>query len=555
MNNHQQKHGLSQSWAEPVLLVAALALFLLTMPAFLYPGDSYMSRAEAEWLLRSGRWGIPVERVDETLVEYLEVPGQYAVYRPRKNDYVSKFGVAYTLLSLIPVQIVLLLRDAVDFQDPGRLTAVVFALYQGVLLAIGLLYLFRFVRRIGAGPWLAAAFCFFSVFATYNWYYLRSTTHEALQWPWALAFFWHLITAVRPDSRISRGHLSAAMFFLLVLVMCRPVYLIWLPVVWIAVFVSGVQKMHSGNAAGMESQPQCVCKIIKQAVRKHWPAEWLLLSGASFLLLLVLLSFQALKFGSPFASGYGVWMTADGVRHDHFGLGYLLDSLPAFWLSLGRSSVWSHYPLLIPAVPGWLLFWRRQRWNAVMILLLSVPMALVIACFSQWHGIFGDGPRYLLPVLPLLSLPAVAAAQAVFAWKKSYLKSLGITFVCMAAILLGALQFNAIILHPLTILNCRLFFNMLQIENVERYFDRLPHPGLHTRDLMRYSVASQGYYPMDKLRQRREPGDEHMFHIAIDVLEGMLLPDLMLYNPPPWESVDQIVAREMGTLPHSLQTE
>ena len=551
MNNHQQKHGLPQSWAEPVLLVAALALFLLTMPAFLYPGDSYMSRAEAEWLLRSGRWGIPVEQAEVTLRDFIEVPGQYAVHRPDKNDYVSKFGVTYTLLAVIPLQMVNLLRDAVEFHDPERLTVLIFALYQSILLLIGLLYLFKIVRRIGAGPWLAAAFCFLSVFATYNWYYLRSSTHEALQWPWAMAFFWHLITAIRPDSRISRGHLSAVMFFLLVLVMCRPVYLVWLPALWVVVLAHAFQR--SINTANASHSLRSLLPAINAALRKLWSVDLLLLFFTSLLLILVMLAVQAAKFGSPLATGYGVWVAGDGVSHDHFSLRYMLQSIPAFFFSLGRSSVWTHYPILVLAIFGWPFFWRKNRWDAALILLLAVSLLLVIACFSQWHAIFGAGPRYLILILPLLSLPAISGIKRIFLWSKCTLRTVTLTALIVAAVLLVALQFNVVLLHPHAILDCRQFFSMLQVENAERYYDGLLHPGLHTRDLMRFRSSGKGYPPMDKLRRRGAQEDGHVLHVAIEVLDGMTLPNLLLYNPPHWETFGQIIRREMHVIPFEVQ--
>ncbi len=204
--------------------------------------------------------------------------------------------------------------------------------------------------------------------------------------------------------------------------------------------------------------------------------------------------------------------------------------------------------MLLPALAGWPFFWKRNRMDAVIILVLSVTLLLVIAGFSNWHGIFGDGPRYLLPVLPLLSLPLVSLLNRIAALGRPAVLPLARFGMTVAAVLLVALQFNAVALHPLAIHNCRLFFRALHVYEAEQYYDRLLHPGLHTRDLMRWDISGEGYPPWDALRLRGEPGDHHFLKVAIDVLDGMLLPNLLLYDPPQWQSADTIVAREMRGL-------
>lgn len=507
-----------------LLLVAALGLFWLTMPAYLYPGDSKVSRAEAEWLLRSGRWGIPAAGIDADLRPYTEIPGQYMVYSAGRDCYYSKFGVVYTLLSVPPLWGARLLQQAVGLQDAERVTVMFFALYQGVFMAIGLLYLFAIVCTTGVRAKPSALYSFLVIFGTFSWYYLRSTTHEALQWPWAIAYVWHLLAAVRHADvdrfRQQMLHLAAAAFFLLILILCRPLYFLWLPALWFA----GCRALRPSRK-------------IRTGI--------LLLCGMTVLLLAIPLLINKARFGSLFATGYGFWRDAAGNPVDRFSFSFLRSSVPGFWLSMGPYSVWSHFPLLIPAVAGWPVFFKKHRYESVLVLLLSVPMIITVSSFAQWHGVFGAGPRYLLTVLPLVSLPAALFFERITGFVDKGLARVGALAVLVFGMILVVLQFNAIALHSQTLHNCRLFFLTMRVEGADEYYSNLLHPGLHTRDLLNYKRTGTGYPPMDLMRRQQLAGGGQIVDLGEAVLLGMTKPDLMLLNPPPWESAVDIVQREM----------
>jgi hypothetical protein len=69
-------------------------------------------------------------------------------------------------------------------------------------------------------------------------------------------------------------------------------------------------------------------------------------------------------------------------------------------------------PFLLLAFPGFLLWKRRHdsEWR----LFLSIPLVyfLVIAMYSSWRGGWAVGPRYLIPMLPFLTLPAIFTLDA-----------------------------------------------------------------------------------------------------------------------------------------------
>ncbi|MGH9441895.1 MAG: hypothetical protein ACRD16_06435 [Thermoanaerobaculia bacterium] len=99
---------------------------------------------------------------------------------------------------------------------------------------------------------------------------------------------------------------------------------------------------------------------------------------------------------------FGVW-TRLGMK-PRFGLPSLT-ALHGFLLSPG-DSLFLYTPLLL--LLPWLLrvFFRRHRLEAAAATLLSVSYLFFYASFKVWHGLWSAiGPRYLVPVVPVLLLP------------------------------------------------------------------------------------------------------------------------------------------------------
>ncbi|HET7771998.1 MAG TPA: hypothetical protein VFN74_24715, partial [Chloroflexota bacterium] len=95
------------------------------------------------------------------------------------------------------------------------------------------------------------------------------------------------------------------------------------------------------------------------------------------------------------------------------GLGWLdfplWNGLYGLLVSPGKGLLW-YMPVVLLALAGLVPFVRAQRWRA--LLFLGLPLAYLLTYGSKgvWHG-GGWGPRYLVPVIPLLvvvSLPALA---------------------------------------------------------------------------------------------------------------------------------------------------
>jgi len=112
------------------------------------------------------------------------------------------------------------------------------------------------------------------------------------------------------------------------------------------------------------------------------------------------------RFGSPLTSGY----------HFAEGEGFnspLLIGLYGLFFSPYRGLFW-YNPILILAIPGWLMLRRRLPRLAWLTLALIALQALAFASWWSWHGGIVWGPRFLLPALPLATLalaPIINAAR------------------------------------------------------------------------------------------------------------------------------------------------
>src|SRR5262249_25104002 len=74
-------------------------------------------------------------------------------------------------------------------------------------------------------------------------------------------------------------------------------------------------------------------------------------------------------------------------------------------------------PVLILAVPGWVVLAVRRSWSiAIVSLLVVVSMLLVNLFYPEWTGGWSTGPRFLLPALPFAMLPVAALLATGSPW-------------------------------------------------------------------------------------------------------------------------------------------
>lgn len=137
---------------------------------------------------------------------------------------------------------------------------------------------------------------------------------------------------------------------------------------------------------------------------RNWRARSRLLLGVTGPLGLSLL-YNHYRFGSFFETGYlAAWRLAHGDAIGEFGV--QLTNIPSHLASLlaspGKGLIW-FCPVILLAVVGWRHF-RRSRPNLADGLALTSGLYLLFyAANFAWHGsVWSWGPRYIVPIVPLL---------------------------------------------------------------------------------------------------------------------------------------------------------
>ncbi len=147
-----------------------------------------------------------------------------------------------------------------------------------------------------------------------------------------------------------------------------------------------------------------------------------------------ILGFNAYRFGSPFTTGY---------EGDRGFVTVVQDGKPGFslpwWVGLygllfsAGKSLFLYNPPVILALLGLGPFLARRRPEALLVLGLFLAWLAFYCRWWAWHGDICWGPRYLVPVLPLVMLPLAetlaSAGQRGRAGKLALLGILGLGLV------------------------------------------------------------------------------------------------------------------------------
>ncbi len=136
--------------------------------------------------------------------------------------------------------------------------------------------------------------------------------------------------------------------------------------------------------------------------------HWVVWSGA--LIAAAWMIYNTAIFGSPLELGY----SHSELWTDQHQTGFMSLTLPrwdALWgITFGRfRGLFVLSPLLLLTIPGFILWWRSRecRIEFWIALLGTVAMFLFNTSSIMWWGGFAIGPRYLLPILPLMALPII----------------------------------------------------------------------------------------------------------------------------------------------------
>jgi hypothetical protein len=238
-------------------------------------------------------------------------------------------------------------------------------------------------------------------------------------------------TIVFPYSTMLFAHVPAALFLLLAFVWLDERPLLAGVCAGIAslcfyICIPAALVLALSGAAG--SQPTAKGRRAKS------PPLHFILGGLPFAILLG--AYHYVCFGSP-------WRTSVAGSRNFTQEGLLLGvfrkpSLEALW-----GLTFSEYrglffvsPILLLALVGAIVMIRKRVMLRELATIGAIFMIFLvaIASFNGWEGGFAFGPRYLLPVIPLLAIPML------FAWRNVFL---------IVALLSVAIQFVATAVNPM----------------------------------------------------------------------------------------------------------
>jgi hypothetical protein len=352
----------------------------LSMPAEEYAGDASSARIATVTLINTGKWAVPADKAS-TFGER----GQY-FYQNATGNWYSKYGILNMLLYVPILQLQKCVTGKLVDVSPLFLN-----LFNIVLSCATACYLVLIVRRYTRSTATMWIFVLSAFYATFWWNYLRTQTFEIYVTLFMLGLYYHLVSAL--DGKCVAGdrpgniHLLAAGIFLGALCLSKNVYLILLPV------LAGLFVLWHFR------RPAHPCSADHRRGRFLWSSLWFWIPLGS--LLCLMLGSNAYRFGSPFNTGYTQW-----VQENHLFKANIVPALTGYLFSK-QKSIFLHFPLMIFALPGWLAFGKKHRFDALAALLLGLVLVLVNSAFRNWQGDSCYGPRYLLPVAPLLSLPFI----------------------------------------------------------------------------------------------------------------------------------------------------
>jgi len=143
--------------------------------------------------------------------------------------------------------------------------------------------------------------------------------------------------------------------------------------------------------------------------------------------------FNITRFGDPLQGGYR-FEDGEGFIHP------ITTGLYGLFLSPYRGVFW-YNPILFLALPGAFMLFRATGTRRVTVLFLTLiaAQALMFAAWWSWHGGIVWGARFLIPVLPLMTLLIAPLVQS--AWgRRWFFVSIGVIVVISVGVqVLGAL--------------------------------------------------------------------------------------------------------------------
>ena len=458
------------------LLAAVFTICLATLPDDIYPGDPVAMRISAAALLKFGEPGLPAHRVEQPDLRKL-VTGSYFAENEERGRWYSKYGILTTLLYVPPLAVERFFNGELSLARLGTSSLrLILGLYQLGFVLLAAFYLHRLAALYARSRLAPLVFALSVLFATFTWNYARAQSSEIFQLAFFLGFYVHLIRWRRAGAQ---RDLHFAEIWLVLLVLTKSFHIVLVPVLAIVALTREWDRTTGAWTS------------VERELRTRWRFHLLHLWAPMLLLGLLLLGVNGYKFGAAFATGYSEGPQVVGI----FG-GSFLEGLSGFLFGPQRS-VFTHFPLLLLSLLGFVSFARRFPFEITLAWAVFLLYLLTLSNYVYWDGSWSYGPRYLLLVLPLVSLPFVDVVDGF----SRNLRRWGLA-VPVVVVVLGisvALQWKVNGLPFLSHLYVSRLFTPIRSPHIEAFFTN-QHVGFVHRDLIAWREGEAALEPIEIAR-------------------------------------------------------
>jgi hypothetical protein len=355
-------------------LAAALFLFLLSIYLLTFSGTLHSSDGQAmfsvsESLVRRGAYDI-------NQIRWMGL--QQGAFGPDGNLYCRK-GLGTSLVALPLAWLGLVIPAWGMIQTTMLLNVVVTAL-TGTLV-------FIYVRRLGYSSATACAGSLVFGLGTIAWPYAKYFFSEPLTGICLLAAAYFTL-----QPGLARGERSTWLRFMLagfclgLAIATRFANAALVPIYAIILVIHLLRMGGITRWSEIRSQPSLLVGVT-------WRG---LLAFALPLVVwaVILAGYNYLRFGNPLTTGY--------LAEESFSAPWVTGML-GLLVSPGKGLL-VFCPVLVAVLPSLPSFFRRHPPHATLTLLVAAGYVLLYGKWFMWHGGFAWGPRFLLPVIPLLCI-------------------------------------------------------------------------------------------------------------------------------------------------------
>jgi len=273
--------------------------------------------------------------------------------------------------------------------------------------ALGAAVMWLIVLRMSRSRATASVFAVLHGLGTLAWPYSGTFFSEPAATTFALLALLFLITedphyrTHHTSPRTTRLILSGACLGMSVLAHITSV--LFLP--FFLAYAIGITRTRPSNC---NLEPSTNSQNTPHPSTKRAATAWLLGAGT---VLAFLAFYNAARFGNPLETG----RTADMAIYERLEYGRFIvpwEGLTGLLFSSGKGLLW-YSPAVLVGVACWPSFHRSNRLLSSVLALAATGRIVFIASRSDWHGGFCLGPRYLVPLIPFLLLPAVPTVTRV----------------------------------------------------------------------------------------------------------------------------------------------